>query len=62
MKSVAYVMQDNVHYGLLTVKQSIHYAAELRLIVLKYVYQSDMISWLLKYFLRVLFFCQLHFS
>jgi ABC-type multidrug transport system fused ATPase/permease subunit len=31
MKSVAYVMQDNVHIGTLTVKQTLYYAAELRL-------------------------------
>ena len=31
MKSFAYVMQDNAHMGILTVRESIHYAAELRL-------------------------------
>jgi ABC-type multidrug transport system fused ATPase/permease subunit len=31
MKSVAYVMQDNVHIGSLTVRQTLYYAAELRL-------------------------------
>jgi ABC-type multidrug transport system ATPase subunit/ABC-type multidrug transport system permease subunit len=31
MTSFAYVMQDNVHMGILTVRESIHYAAELRL-------------------------------
>ena len=31
MKSFAYVMQDNVHIGILTVRESITYAAELRL-------------------------------
>ena len=31
LKSFAYVMQDNVHIGILTVRESIKYAAELRL-------------------------------
>ncbi|KAJ1423014.1 P-loop containing nucleoside triphosphate hydrolase protein [Ochromonadaceae sp. CCMP2298] len=31
MTSSAYVMQDNAHMGILTVRESIHYAAELRL-------------------------------
>jgi ATP-binding cassette subfamily G (WHITE) protein 2 len=31
LKSFAYVMQDNVHMGILTVRESIYYAAELRL-------------------------------
>ena len=31
LKSFAYVMQDNVHIGILTVRESITYAAELRL-------------------------------
>ena len=31
MKSVAYVMQDNVHIGTLSVRQTLYYAAELRL-------------------------------
>lgn len=31
MKSVAYVMQDNVHIGSLSVRQTLYYAAELRL-------------------------------
>jgi ABC-type multidrug transport system ATPase subunit len=31
LRSTAYVMQDNVHIGLLTVKQSLYFAAQLRL-------------------------------
>jgi ABC-type multidrug transport system ATPase subunit len=31
LKSMAYVMQDNVHIGLLTVRQSLYFAAQLRL-------------------------------
>jgi ABC-type multidrug transport system ATPase subunit/ABC-type multidrug transport system permease subunit len=31
MKSSSYVMQDNVHIGVLTVRESIYYAAELRM-------------------------------
>lgn len=31
MKSVAYVMLDNVHIGSVTVKQTLYYAVELRL-------------------------------
>jgi ABC-type multidrug transport system ATPase subunit/ABC-type multidrug transport system permease subunit/uncharacterized membrane protein YhdT len=31
LKAAAYVMQDNVHIGLLTVKESIYFASELRL-------------------------------
>lgn len=31
MRSTAYVMQDNVHIGLLTVRESIYFASELRL-------------------------------
>ena len=31
MKAIAYVMQDNVHIGTLTVRQTLYYAAELRL-------------------------------
>jgi len=31
LKSFAYVMQDNIHIGILTVRESITYAAELRL-------------------------------
>lgn len=31
MKNTAYVMQDNVHYGVLTVKESLQYAAAFRL-------------------------------
>lgn len=31
MKSAAYVMQDNVHIGVLTVRESLRYAAQLRL-------------------------------
>ena len=31
MKSVAYVLQDNVHIGTLSVRQTLFFAAELRL-------------------------------
>jgi ABC-type multidrug transport system ATPase subunit/ABC-type multidrug transport system permease subunit len=31
LPSFAYVMQDNVHMGILTVRESLHYAAELRI-------------------------------